>query len=77
MPKYRVEMKKFKDGTWYVKTETDSKAAAISVAHNKSNGREYNVIECDTGDIIEHGDEDASMKEFSCSKEGYDTMHPF
>ena len=46
MPKYRVEMKKFKDGTWYVKTETDSKAAAISVAHNKSNGREYNVIEC-------------------------------
>ena len=75
MARYRVEMKKFKDGSWYTKTETEHLGAAISVAHNHSQGREYNVIDNVTGDIIEHGDEDASMKEFITSKEGYDTFH--
>lgn len=68
MAKYRVEMKKFKDGTWYIKTETDSYAAACSVASCNSQGREYNVIDNETGAILKHGDEDESMKEFMLDK---------
>lgn len=77
MTKYRVEMKKFKDGTWYTKTETDSLGAAVSVAHNRSDGREYNVVNTETGEIIEHGSEEPDMKKFITSKEGYDTKHPW
>ena len=68
MAKYRVEMKKFKDGTWYTKTETDSYAAACSVAKCHRDGREWKVIDTETGAILDHGDEDASMKEFMLDK---------
>jgi len=77
MARFRVDMKKFSDGSWYTKTETDSLGAAISVAHNHSNGREYNVIDTLLNDVVEHCDEDNSMKEFITSKEGYDTLHPW
>ena len=76
MARYRVEMKKFKDGSWYTKTETDSIAAAYSVARCHSDGREYNIIDTETDSIIAHEDEDPSMKEFVTSKEGFQTMHP-
>lgn len=75
MGRYRVEMKKFKDGTWYTKTDTDYLRSAISVAHNCSDGREYNVIDTETGAIIEHQDEDPSMKQFVTTKEFYDLKH--
>lgn len=68
MSKYKVEMKKFKDGSWYTKTETDSFAAARSVAECHSNGHEYNIIDTETGSVVEHRDEDASMKEFMLDK---------
>ena len=69
MARYRVEMKRFKDGTWYTKTETDNLGAAVSVAVNCSKGREYNVIETETGDILRHDEEDDGMKRLMCSKD--------
>lgn len=77
MARYRVEMKRFKDGRWYTKTETDNLGSAISVARYHSNGREYNVIDTETGMTVEHTDEDPSMKEFMTSKNGYETLHPW
>ena len=68
MAKYRVEMKRFKDGSWYLKTETDNYAAACSVAKCHSDGREWNIIDTETGSILDHCDEDASMKEFMLDK---------
>ncbi len=68
MSKYRVEMKKFKDGTWYTKTETDSYAAACSVADVHRNGHECNIIDTESGSVLRHDDEDASMKEFMLDK---------
>ena len=68
MAKYRVEMKTFKDGTWYTKTETDSFATACSVASTCSSGREYNIVDNETGSILRHKDEDPSMKEFMLDK---------
>ena len=39
MAKYKVENKAFKTGKWYTKTETDSVAAAYSVAKIGNWGR--------------------------------------
>lgn len=69
MARYRVEMKKFKDGTWYTKTETNNLGSAISVAVCYSDGREYNVIDTKTGEILRNGEEDAGMKKLICSKD--------
>ena len=69
MARYRVEMKKFKDGTWYTKTETNNLGSAISVAVCYSDGREYNVIDTKTGEILRHREEDAGMKKLICSKD--------
>ena len=69
MAKYRVEMKRYKDGTWYTKTETDYIGPAISVARCYSEGREYKVIDTETGRVIEHGNEDSGMKEYVTSKQ--------
>ncbi len=68
MAKYKVEMKKFKDGTWYTKTQTDNYASACSVAQCHSTGHEYNIIDNETGSVLAHGDEDQSMKEYMLDK---------
>ncbi len=69
MAQYRVEMKRFKDGTWYTKTETDYLRAAVSVAANHSDGRAYRLIDSMTGTVLQHGEEDAGMKKLMCSKD--------
>jgi hypothetical protein len=55
MKRYVVEFKAFKTGEWYVKSETDSIAAATSVALVWSNGREYRIIDTETDTIIREG----------------------
>ena len=50
MARYIVELCKFSDGTWYEKTETESAAAAGSVA-NAFFGLLGRVIDTETGNV--------------------------
>ena len=55
MKRYYVEFKAFMTGEWYVKTKTDSKPAAFSVAKCESQGRSYQVRDTSTDTIILRG----------------------
>lgn len=55
MARYVVEIKSFKTDEWYTKTETDSIAAATSVALIYSKGCGYRIIDTDTDTIIREG----------------------
>lgn len=52
MGKFTVQFKAFKSGEWYDKTDTDSYAAASSVADTASFGRDSRVIDNDSGEIV-------------------------
>ena len=62
MARYQVQNKAFKTGEWYVKTETDSYAAACSVAKIGNYGRACKLIDTETGRILFESEEDAGMK---------------
>ena len=49
MARYIVELCSFSDGSWYVKTETDSRGAAASVASGHF-GRIGKVTDTETGE---------------------------
>lgn len=53
MARYVVEFKAFKNGEWYVKTETDYINSAYSVARVQSQGRAYRIVDTSTDMIIE------------------------
>lgn len=61
MARYKVELKAFKTGEWYTKTETDYKNSAYSVALTCSLGRSYRIIDTENDEIIEEEDGDGSM----------------
>ena len=44
-PHYKVEMRAFKTGNWYTKTETDYVRSAYSVAHYNNFGRAYRLTD--------------------------------
>lgn len=52
MSNFTVQFKAFKSGEWYDKTNTDSYAAASSVADTSSFGRDSRVIDNSTGNIV-------------------------
>ena len=62
MARYRVEFKAFMTGEWYLKTDTDSYAAACSVAKIGNFGRACRLIDTETGKILFSSDEDATFK---------------
>lgn len=63
MAKYHVDFKAFKTGEWYTKTDTDSIAAASSVAHIGNYGRACRLIDTESGNIIFETEEDPAFKE--------------
>ena len=63
MARYKVENKAFKTGEWYTKTETDSLAAAYSVAKIGNWGRAIRLTDTETGEILYESEEDAGMKD--------------
>lgn len=65
MAKYTVYNKAFRTGEWYVKTNTDSKAAAMSVAKIGNWGRAIKVIDNDTNEEIYFMDEQEGCKELA------------
>lgn len=62
MAKYEVLFRALKTGEWYKKTETDSIAAATSVALVNSFGRAFKIIDTDTDDVVQEQDEDEGWK---------------
>lgn len=62
MKRYRVEFKAFKTGQWYTKTETDSIAAAFSVAKIGNYLRACRLTDTETGRILYESEEDPEMK---------------
>ena len=62
MKRYRVEFKAFKTGQWYTKTETDSIAAAYSVAKIGNYLRACRLTDTETGRILYESEEDPEMK---------------
>lgn len=63
MGRYRVENMAFSTGEWYTKTETDSKAAAFSVATMGNYGRAVRLTDTETGEVLMETPEDPDMKE--------------
>ena len=63
MAKYNVLFKAFTTGEWYVKTDTDSRAAAFSVAEIGNYGRACQLVDTETGEILFETPEDPSFKE--------------
>lgn len=57
MARYIVEFCKFSDGSWYVKTETDSAGAAASVATCNNFGRVARVIDTERDSITIYDDQ--------------------
>ena len=62
MARYKVEYKSFKSGEWYTKTETDSKAAAYSVAKIGNYGRACRLIDTETDEVLYESQEDPDFK---------------
>lgn len=62
MAKYNVLFKAFTTGDWYVKTDTDSKMAAFSVASIGNYGRACQLVDTETGDVLFESAEDPSFK---------------
>lgn len=71
MDRYEVRFKAFKTGEWYIKTTTNSKPSAFSVAEYQSFGRAYQVIDTETNEVLLERDEDASMAESNGYPNGY------
>jgi hypothetical protein len=61
MARYRVEFRAFKTGQWYTKTETDSIAAAFSVAKGGNWGRACMLTDTEDGSRLFESDEDQGM----------------
>ena len=62
MSKYKVEFKAFKSGDWYTKTDTDSRAAAFSVAKIGNYGRACRLTDTESGETLFETPEDADFK---------------
>ena len=62
MSRYKVEFKAFKSGDWYTKTNTDSIAAAFSVAKIGSYGRACRLTDTESGKILLETPEDPAFK---------------
>jgi hypothetical protein len=61
MARYVVEFRAFKTGQWYTKTETDSVAAAFSVAKVGNWGRACRLTDTQDGRVLFESDEDSGM----------------
>ena len=57
MAKFVVEIKAKRTGEWYTKTETDSYAAACSVAMVQSMGRATRITDTESDEIVYEQDE--------------------
>ena len=62
MAKYKVEFKAFKSDDWYTKTDTESRAAAFSVAKIGNYGRAYRLTDTESGEILFESPEDPDFK---------------
>lgn len=62
MAKYNVLFKKFTTGEWYIKTDTDSKAAAFSVAKIGNYGRACRLVDTESNEILYETEEDPDFK---------------
>ena len=62
MAKYNVLFKKFTTGEWYIKTDTDSRAAAFSVAKIGNYGRACRLVDTESNEILYETVEDPDFK---------------
>ncbi len=62
MSKYKVEFKAFKSGDWYTKTDTNSRAAAFSVAKIGNYGRACRLTDTESGETLFETPEDPDFK---------------
>jgi len=62
MAKNNVLFKSFTSGEWYVKTDTDSKASAFSVAEIGNYGRACRLVDTESGEILYETAEDPDFK---------------
>lgn len=62
MAKYNVLFKKFTTGEWYIKTDTDSRAAAFSVAKIGNYGRACQLVDTESNEILYETEEDPDFK---------------
>jgi hypothetical protein len=62
MAKYNVLFKAFTSGEWYTKTDTDSKAAAFSVARIGNYGRACRLVDTETDEVLYETEEDPDCK---------------
>lgn len=62
MGKYKVEFQAFKSGEWYTKTDTDSIAAAYSVAKIGNYGRACRLTDTELGERLFETPEDPDFK---------------
>ena len=62
MAKYNVLFKNFTTGEWYIKTDTDSKAAAFSVAKIGNYGRACRLVDTESNEILYETEEDPDFK---------------
>ena len=58
MARYKVEFRALKTGKWYIKTETDSRLAAFSVAMVRRMGRASRLTDTETGEVLYEEGED-------------------
>lgn len=62
MAKYKVEFIAFKTGEWYTKTETDSVAAAYSIAKIGNYGRACRLTDTESGMTLYETAEEPDFK---------------
>ncbi len=62
MAKYNVLFKAFTSGEWYTKTDTDSRAAAFSVAKIGNYGRACKLVDTESGETLFETEEDPDFK---------------
>ena len=62
MAKYNVLFKKYTTGEWYIKTDTDSRAAAFSVAKIGNYGRACRLVDTESNEILYETEEDPDFK---------------
>ena len=63
MARYQVQFKRFRDGEWYTKTDTDSKRSAFSVAKIGNYGRACRLIDTETGETLFETEEEPIFAE--------------
>ena len=69
--RYKVELRAFKTGEWYTKTETDYINSAHSVASCNNFGRACRVTDTNTGDILLELDEEKGAAEVASQYRKY------